>query len=94
MSKEEESNIVSLTGDEGNEIKCEVFDIIEFENKTYALLIPQDEIEEADEPQEKLIVLEYVGEGDDCYFQNIEDDEEFDRVCEFVNTLEYDDDEE
>lgn len=94
MSKEEESNIVSLTGDEGNEIKCEVFDIIEFENKTYALLIPQDEIEEADEPQEKLIVLEYVEEGDDCYFQNIEDDEEFDRVCEFVNTLEYDDDEE
>ena len=94
MSKEEESNIVSLTGDEGNEIKCEVFDIIEFENKTYALLIPQDEIEEADEPQEKLIVLEYVEEGDDCYFQNIEDNEEFDRVCEFVNTLEYDDDEE
>lgn len=94
MSKEEESNIVSLTGDEGNEIKCEVFDIIEFENKTYALLIPQDEIEEDDEPQEKLIVLEYVEEGDDCYFQNIEDDEEFDRVCEFVNTLEYDDDEE
>lgn len=94
MSKEEESNIVSLTGDDGNEIKCEVFDIIEFENKTYALLIPQDEIEEADEPQEKLIVLEYVEEGDDCYFQNIEDDEEFDRVCEFVNTLEYDDDEE
>lgn len=93
MSKEEESNIVSLTGDEGNEIKCEVFDIIEFENKTYALLIPQDEIEEADEPQEKLIVLEYVEEGDDCYFQNIEDDEEFDRVCEFVDTLEYDDDE-
>ena len=94
MSKEEESNIVSLTGDEGNEIKCEVFDIIEFENKTYALLIPQDEIEEDDEPQEKLIVLEYVEEGDDCYFQNIEDNEEFDRVCEFVNTLEYDDDEE
>lgn len=93
MSKEEESNIVSLIGDEGNEIKCEVFDIIEFENKTYALLIPQDEIEEADEPQEKLIVLEYVEEGDDCYFQNIEDDEEFDRVCEFVDTLEYDDDE-
>ena len=94
MSNEEESHIVSLTGDEGNEIKCEVFDIIEFENKTYALLIPQDEIEEADEPQAKLIVLEYVEEGDDCYFQNIEDDEEFDRVCEFVNTLEYDDDEE
>ena len=94
MSKEEESNIVSLTGDDGNEIKCEVFDIIEFENKTYALLIPQDEIEEDDEPQEKLIVLEYVEEGDDCYFQNIEDDEEFDRVCEFVNTLEYADDEE
>ena len=94
MSKEEESNIVSLTGDDGNEIKCEVFDIIGFENKTYALLIPQDEIEEDDEQQEKLIVLEYVEEGDDCYFQNIEDDEEFDRVCEFVNTLEYDDDEE
>ena len=90
MSKEEESNIVSLTGDEGNEIKCEVFDIIEFENKTYALLIPQDEIEEDDEPQEKLIVLEYVEEGDDCYFQNIEDDEEFDRVSEYIESIDED----
>lgn len=90
MSKEEESNIVSLTGDDGNEIKCEVFDIIEFENKTYALLIPQDEIEEDDEPQEKLIVLEYVEEGDDCYFQNIEDDEEFDRVSEYIESIDED----
>ena len=87
---EEEQNLVEITDEEGNSTQCEVYDVVEFEGKTYALLLPLDE---ADEDAE-LIVLEYIEEGDECYFQNIEDEEEFDKVCEFIQTLEYDDDEE
>lgn len=87
---EEEQNIVEITDEEGNATQCEVYDVIEFEDKTYALLLPLDE----DEEDAELIVLEYIEEGDECYFQNIEDEEEFDRVCEYIQTLEYDDDEE
>lgn len=87
---EEEQNIVEITDEDGNSTECEVYDVIEFENKTYALLFPLDE----DEEDAELIVLEYIEEGDECYFQNIEDEAEFDRVCEYVQTLEYDEDEE
>jgi len=87
---EEEQNIVDITDEDGNVTKCEVYDVVEFEDKTYALLLPLDE----DEEDAELIVLEYIEEGDECYFQNIEDEEEFDKVCEYIQTLEYDDDEE
>ena len=84
---EEEQNIVTITDEDGNDTQCEVYDVVEFNDKTYALLLPLDE---ADEDAE-LIVLEYVEEGDECYFQNIEDEEEFDKVCEYIQSLDYDD---
>lgn len=86
---EEEQNLVEITDEDGNATQCEVYDIVEFEDKTYALLLPLEDNEEDPE----LIVLEYIEEGDECYFQNIEDEEEFDRVCEYIQNLEYEDDE-
>ena len=83
MSEELEKNYVELSDEEGNLTKCEVYDIVEFEEKTYALLLP---VEENDEDPE-LIVLEYIEEGEDCYFQNIDDEDEFDRVCEYIQSL-------
>lgn len=88
---EEEQNLVEITDENGNSTQCEVYDVVEFEDKTYALLLPVDE---EDSEDAELIVLEYIEEGDECYFQNIEDDSEFDRVCEYIQTLEYEDDEE
>ena len=85
---EEEQNIVTITDENGNDTQCEVYDVIDFENKTYALLLPLDE----DDEEQELIVLEYIEEGDECYFQNIEDEEEFDKVCEYIQSLDYEDD--
>ena len=79
----EEENLVEITDDDGVVTKCEVYDIVEFEEKTYALLLPLGE----EDNDEELIVLEYIEDGDDCYFKNIEDDKEFDRVCEYIQTL-------
>ena len=36
----EELNIVELADEEGNVTKCEVYDVVDFEEKTYALLLP------------------------------------------------------
>ena len=89
----EEVNIVEIVDEEGNPTKCEVYDVVEYEGKNYALLLPLDEENNEDT---ELIVLEYVEEGEECYFQNIEDEAEFDKVCEYIQSLEYeeDDDEE
>lgn len=81
---EEEKNYVDLADEDGNLTKCEVYDIVEFEGKTYALLLPT---EDGSEEEPELIVLEYIEEGEDAFFQNIDDDEEFDRVCEYIESL-------
>lgn len=86
---EEEQNLVEITDEEGNITKCECCDIIEYNDKTYALLLP---LEEGND-EEEMIVLEYVEEGEECYFQNIDDEEEFEKVCEYIQSLDEDDDE-
>ena len=81
---DEEMNLVELSDENGNIIKCEVYDIVEFEEKTYAMLLPvTDESEEDPE----LIVLEYIEEGEECSFQSIEDEAEFERVCDYIESL-------
>lgn len=80
----EEQNFVELCDEDGNVTKCEVYDVIDFEEKTYALLLP---LEEDNEEDPELILLEYVEEGEDGYFQNIDDEEEFERVSEYIESL-------
>ena len=55
------------------------------------MLIPLDD-EDDEDPE--MIVLEYVEEGEEGYFQNIDDEEEFERVCEYIQTLEFEEDDE
>ena len=80
----EEENFVEICDEEGNVTKCEIYDIVDFEGKTYAMLLPMDEDNEEDP---ELIVLEYIEEGEEGFFQNIDDEEEFDRVCEYIESL-------
>ena len=92
MSDEnQEQQYVEVFGDNGEIVKCEVYDIIDFEDKTYTLLLPLADKEKEDP---EVIVFEYIEEGDDCYFKNIEDADEFNRVCEYIQTLDEEDEEE
>lgn len=81
---EEEMNLVELSDEEGNVTKCEIYDIVEFEEKTYALLLP---LEDENEEDPELIVLEYVEEGDEASFVSIDDEDEFNRVCDYIESL-------
>ncbi len=92
MSEEElEQNFVEIVDENGEITKCEIYDVIDFEDKTYALLLPYDENEEE---EAEVIVMEYVEEGEDGYFQNIEDEKEFQRVCAYIESLDAEENEE
>ena len=89
MSEEqnEEQQFVEVLWEDGSIIKCEIYDVIEFENKTYALLIPLGE----DDDDTEVMVMEYIEEDEDNgYFKTIEDEAEFNRVCEYVQISEDD----
>ena len=78
---EEELNLVELSDEEGNVTSCEIYDIVEFEGKTYALLLP---VESAEDEDPELIVLEYVEEDEEGTFVSIEDEDEFNRLCDYI----------
>jgi len=42
--QEEESNILTLTDEDGNDVEFEYLDCIEYEGKEYLVLMPADEI--------------------------------------------------
>lgn len=83
MSEELETNLVELADEDGNVTQCEIYDVVDFEGKTYVMLLPVG----SDEEEPELIVMEYIEEGDEGFFQNIDDEEEFDRVCEYIESL-------
>lgn len=92
---EEETNLIELTDEDGNVIKCALYDIIDFENKQYAILA--DMSNQNDEMYDTIITV-YTEEDGTSYFETIEDDDEFDRVSEYVDKMleeeDFEDDEE
>ena len=89
--EQEQNQYVEVLWEDGSVIKCEIYDVIDFENKTYALLIPYGE----EDDDTEVIVMEYVEEDENNgYFKTIEDETEFNRVCEYVQTVEEDYEEE
>ena len=92
MSEELEQNYVEILDTDGNVIKCEVYDVIDYEDKTYALLLPLGEDENDDDSE--VIVMQYIEEGDEAYFQSIDDEAEFEKVCAYIESLDSEEEEE
>ncbi|MBQ8857557.1 MAG: DUF1292 domain-containing protein [Lachnospiraceae bacterium] len=97
MSNEElsmEVDIITLTLDDDTEVECEVIGIFEAEGREYIALVPVEEDEESD-----LYIYRYSeDEEGNPVLDNIESDEEFEKVGvafdELLDSLELDDEEE
>lgn len=87
---EEENNVIEITDEEDNVLKCELYDIIEFENNQYAILTEAESVEEDPE----MVIMRYTEEDGESYFETIEDDEEFDRIAKYLETIDEEDEEE
>lgn len=82
MAKEEKQ-IIETVDENGEIVNFELFDIVEVEDKEYALLLPADSKEDNDE----VILMRLTKDGEDYLFEAIESDEEFDRVSEYIENL-------
>lgn len=82
MAKEEKQ-IIETIDENGEVVNFELFDIVEVDDKEYALLLPADSEEDNDE----VILMRLTKEGEDYLFEAIESDEEFDRVSEYIENL-------
>ncbi len=81
----EENDIIEITDEDGNVIKCELYDIVEVEGKQYAVLAEEG----ADEEETELVLMRMFenGDSDEVFFETIDDDDEFEKVQEYIESL-------
>ena len=76
--------IIEVTTNEGATLNCELFDMVEYNNRYYALLVEEGHAED-DEPE--LMIYRYREIGDDVYFEQISNAAEFKEVSQYVENL-------
>ena len=82
---ENESLTVTLTLENNEELECAVLNIFEAEEKEYIALLPLDE--NGDNTHGQIYLYRFIdnGEEEEPGLENIEEDEEFDRVSAIFN---------
>ena len=82
---ENESLTVTLTLENNEEFECAVLNIFEADEKEYIALLPLDE--NGDNTDGQIYLYRFIdnGEEEEPGLENIEEDEEFDRVSAIFN---------
>ena len=82
---ENESLTVTLTLENNEELECAVLNIFEADEKEYIALLPLDE--NGDNTDGQIYLYRFIdnGEKEEPGLENIEEDEEFDRVSAVFN---------
>ena len=88
---EEAIQSIESVDENGNVINFELYDIVEVEGQEYALLIPAESDAESDE--EELVLMKLYQEGEDYVFESIDDDDEFNKVAEYVESMDVEEEE-
>ncbi len=88
----EERQIIETIDEDGNVINFELYDIVEVDNQEYALLLPADDDEDSEDSE--LLLMRLNKEGEDYLFETIEDEDEFNKVEEYIKTMDDEEDEE
>ena len=90
-----ESELITVTDENGDEHELEVLGNLDYNGKTYYLFVPSniDEME-VNDPDYGYIILESIFEGEDEVFLSIEDEDELNEVYAMFMTLMQDDDDE
>jgi len=89
---EERENVLELIDEDGNQHDFEVLDIIEVDDASYAVLLPLNDPEFADSDDAVIMRIDIDENGEEI-LNDIDDDEEWEKVVDFYNenVVEYDD---
>lgn len=91
--EELQTKVISTKDENGEEHSFELLDVIEVDGKEYGLLVHLGEEEECgcsceDEEcecdEQEVVIMRLTGKGEDYTFEAIDDDEEFNKVVEYI----------
>lgn len=78
---------VTVNLEDGTDIECAIMTIFEAYDQDYIVLVPVDENDEPIEEGEVFIYRYFEEEDGNPYLENIQDDEEYERVSECFDEL-------
>lgn len=78
---DEDSNIIYLNDENGNDVKFEFLDLIEYESEQYVVLLPAEDNEE-DNGEVVILKLEDSESEDEESYVSVEDEEVLNKVFE------------
>jgi len=91
MAIEEENDIIEIIDDDGTAIKCRLLDIVEVEEKQYAVLseLSEEHKEANDDDWQELVLMRMIENenNDEVYFETIDDDKEFEKVQSYIESI-------
>lgn len=85
MAKNED--IIETIDEDGKTVKFKLFDVIEYNEQDYALLLPVEEGINEEEPE--LVLMKLTDDGGEEYsLETIDDEDEFEEVAEYISNIE------
>ena len=86
--EKEEQQLIETIDDEGNVINFELIDIVDMDGQEYGLLLPIDDKKNDGSDEEKeAVLMRLTKEGEEYIFEMIENDEEFNKVVDYIDSL-------
>ena len=85
--KELQSEIYTLTDEEGNELQFEVIASAEVNGTVYYAMIPVDDQPEAEDVYEYVVLKEETDEDGEKILVTIDDDDEFDNIADYFDDM-------
>nr|WP_243662909.1 DUF1292 domain-containing protein [Hydrogenispora ethanolica] len=85
MVSDQETNWITLVDEEGQEHRFNLLNIVEVEDAKYAVMVP--ETQENEEEEEAVIFKIETDEKGEEVLVDIEDDDEFAKVCEALEEM-------
>lgn len=85
LNNEELDNIVILNDEDGNEVKFEFLDLVEYEDEQYVVLLPMSEENEDEEEDGEVVILKLEDTDDDSdeeSYVSVEDEDVLMKVFE------------
>ena len=86
MQEENNSQIIKTIGEHGEEIYMKLQEVVNVGGNDYALLsvVEEDTLPTSDSEDDELIIMKMKKSDDECTFEIIEDDDEFNFVAQAI----------
>lgn len=86
----DDDDIIEMTDENGESYKVRIIDLTAVDGVEYAVLQPlnEDAAEySGEDDEEEYVLMRLKKEGEEYSFETIDDDEEFERVSEYIDKL-------